>query len=208
MYIPARHSQPDRTSLLAVIHAHPLATVVRHVDGELIADHIPLLLAENDSVLRGHVAMGNPLSQETDENPVLVIFNGPQSYISPAWCESKKSDPALVPTWNYVIVHVKGKLRHVSDPVWLVEHLNAVTHFHEAAVGRSWQVNDAPQEYLEKMMTMIMGIEIDIAELFGKWKTTVIKPAENVTSVTAALRALGLDATNSIAELIERRYQE
>lgn len=188
-----------------VIRSYPLATVVRNASDGLVADHIPLVLANNDSVLRGHVANNNALSKEQLADPVLVIFNGPSSYISPSWCPSKLKDPAIVPTWNYVVVHVEGILQQHREPDWLYEHLVSLSAQSEASVFEKWAVDDVPSVYFEKLAKGIVGIEIKISSIVGKWKTAIIKPEENLASVTAALRGLQSSKPCEMASWIEQR---
>lgn len=203
MYILSKHTPPDYEAMLQIIRENPLSIVVRSIQGDLVADHIPLILANDSKVLRGHVARSNPLAQEKIENSILAIFNGPEAYISPSWCASKINDPAIVPTWNYVVVQAKGKLLQISDKAWLIEHLSELSNHNEKAVGQAWQISDAPKEYLDNMTNGIVGIEIEITELVGKWKTTLIKPEENISTVAAALRSQ--KNNTEMANLIEQR---
>lgn len=191
MYILDRHLPPDDEATYELIRQFPLGCIVRQVNGELVADHIPLLFAENGDVLRGHVAAANPLADEADDSPVLVIFNGAESYISPAWCDSKNDDGKIVPTWNYVVAHVNGTLTFHRDAAWLFEHLQQLTSVNEKSVGQSWQMQDAPADYLERLVQHIVGIEIRIDRIVGKWKTTLVQPAKNVESVLTGLESVG-----------------
>lgn len=146
--------------------------------------------------------MANELASLNKEVDTLALFQGPQSYISPSWCPSKLTNPEIVPTWNYAVVHVHGRLRVVHDEDWLFEHLEAMTLRQETSVGLSWKVSDAPPTYLNRMLKGIAGIEIRIERMTGKWKTTLMRPEENVAGVCAALRASGTDDASEMAELI------
>lgn len=208
MHVPERHQPPSREAMIEVIRSYPLATVVRHIEGELVADHVPMVLASNESLLRGHVARNNAMSQERPTDPVLAIFNGPSSYVSPSWCPSKLEDPAIVPTWNYVVVHVKGELQQRSEASWLFEHLVSLTTQSEYSVHEQWVVTDAPAEYREKLLKGIVGIEIKVSELLGKWKTAIVRPEENLNSITSALRKIQSSKMCEMANWIEQRSKK
>ena len=206
MYIPDKHKPPSNSEMISVIRDNPLGSLITSFNDQLVADHIPMILAKDDSVLQGHVAGNNAITDNIVENAnVLVIFHGPESYISPAWCNSKQHDPALVPTWNYVVVHVYGKLKFVEDKTWLLQHLNELTNQNEAAVSQEWKVSDAPQTHVDRLCKAITGIEIDIERILGKWKTTIIHSEENTTSVTGALINQGTTNAIEMAELIQQR---
>jgi len=205
MYILDRHMPPDDESMLELIRQFPLGCIVRQVNGELVADHLPLLLSESGDVLRGHVAAANPLSDEPSESGVLVVFSGPESYISPSWCDSKKDDGKIVPTWNYVVVHVNGTLTFKRDAQWLFEHLQALTRDNEKSVGESWEMTDAPADYLAKLVQSIVGIEIRINRMSGKWKTTLVQPQKNRASVVAGLERVG---AQGMSVEIQDRYSK
>jgi transcriptional regulator len=205
MYQPRQFEENDPEVMHALMRANPLATLVMLMDGMLQANHIPLLLAKTASstVLRGHVARANPLWQHASgEREVLAIFHGPQAYITPTWYATKAEHGKVVPTWNYAAVHATGILRAIDDPVWLRAQLETLTAHNEAGLPSPWKVSDAPHDYTEKLMGAIVGIELTVTRLVGKWKVSQNQPAENITGIVEGLRSEGKDA---MADLVDQR---
>ncbi|NNG23868.1 FMN-binding negative transcriptional regulator [Telluria aromaticivorans] len=171
MYLPPRHRQPDPQAMQALIAGHALGMLVTH-DGELPdADHLPFEFVESEpqGVLRAHVARANPVWRRAGQ-PVLVVFRGPASYIPPDQNEKAATGGRVVPTWDYHVVHVHGRLRAVGDPAWLLGLLHSQTGHHEATQAQPWSVADAPPAYIDGMLKAIVGIEIVIERIEGKWK--------------------------------------
>lgn len=188
MYLPAHFAEADLATQHALLRAHPLATLVTHGPEGLDANHVPLQLdaaAGPQGTLRGHVARANPLAGQ-DGQPILAVFTGPAAYISPAHYATKAEHGKVVPTWNYTAVHAYGRLRTVDDPAWLLARLRELTAEHEAGRPQPWAVDDAPADYLEKMLRAVVGIEIVIERLIGKWKVSQNQPAANRDSLRAA----------------------
>jgi len=206
MYLPKHFEEPRVDVMHDLIRAHPLATLITMTSGGIEANHIPLLLSEQPApfgTLYGHVARANPLWRDFQkEVEVLAVFKGPDAYISPNWYATKKEHGKVVPTWNYAVTHVYGNLRVIDDAVWLRSHLEALTAHNEAAMPAPWAVTDAPHEYTEKMITGVVGIEITITRLIGKWKVSQNQPAVNRTSVIEALDARGGAQAISMAALV------
>lgn len=206
MYLP-KHFEESRIDVLhALIRAHPLATLVSLTTDGLAANHIPLLLVADpaaNGVLQGHLARANPLWRDFDANrDVLAIFQGPDCYISPNWYASKKETGKVVPTWNYAVVHAHGRLRVVDDAKWVRTQIEALTTQNEAQWVDAWSVADAPRDYVDKMIAAVVGFEIRITRLVGKWKVSQNQPPENQASVIEALRGLGGERRVGMAELI------
>jgi transcriptional regulator len=205
MYLPKHFAQTDIAALHALMDAHPLATLVTHGPEGIDANHIPLHLdagASANGTLRGHVARANPLARAAAvDGEILAIFQGPQSYISPSGYATKAEHGKVVPTWNYTAVHAWGRLRLIDDPHWLLAQVRTLTATHEAALPHPWQVDDAPADYVEKMLGAIVGIEIVIDRLVGKWKVSQNQPPANQASLVAAL------AGQPMAELIRQQQQ-
>ena len=205
MYLPA-HFEENRVEVLhALMREHPLATLVAHGADGLTANHLPLHLAAEVApcgVLRGHVARANPLWQQSADAEVLVIFHGPQAYVTPSWYPTKREHGKAVPTWNYVVVHARGRLRAIDDPVWLRRNLETLVDSHEAGFAEPWHVADAPAAYIDQMLAAIVGIEIGITELEGKWKTSQNQPQANRAGVVAGLRSLGTADALQTADLV------
>jgi transcriptional regulator len=207
MYQPTHFVQHDGAVMAALMADHPLAQLVyRHDTGELAADPVPLLwLPDADGctgLLQGHVARANPLWRQADQSKVLAIFQGPQHYISPAWYASKAAHGKVVPTWNYTLVQAHGELRAVEDPVWLLDLLHRLTHRHEDPRPQPWQVDDAPAQYLDSMMKAIVGIEIQVERLEGKWKVSQNRPATDRQGVVQGLIQEGGAAGEAMGRLV------
>lgn len=213
MYTPAHFAESRPEVLHALMRAHPLATLVLTDEaGALDAHHLPLLLqvdAQGKAWLRGHVARANPLWQQAQAGEargglaVLAIFQGAQAYISPNWYASKAETHRAVPTWNYAIVHAHATLRAVDDAAWLRTLLTDLTATHEAAQPQPWQLSDAPTDYLDRMLAAVVGIELDISQLSGKWKTSQNQAATNRASVVAGLRQQGSADAVAMAALVQ-----
>lgn len=195
MYIP-RHFEESRIEVLhALMRARPLATLVTVSAAGLNADHLPLHLSGDSGqfgCLRGHVARANPMWQDFDAKvEALAIFHGPQGYVSPSWYPTKKQHGQVVPTWNYAVVHACGTLRTIQDPGWIRSQLEALTRQSEAAFAEPWAVADAPPEYIDRLAEAIVGIEMVITRLSGKWKVSQNQSSENQAGVIAGLGELG-----------------
>lgn len=207
MYIPKQFEEPRVDVLHGLIRAHPLATLVTHSTAGLNANHIPLHLSESPApygTLQGHIARSNPLSNEiADGIEGLAIFHGPESYITPSWYATKQETGKVVPTWNYAVVHAHGVLRVVDDTLWLRTQLDALTDHNESSFQKPWAVSDAPADYIEKMMTAIMGVELVITRMIGKWKVSQNQPSQNRDGVVSGLRISGLSESEAMAALIE-----
>ena len=205
MYLPKHFAETDIGVMHDLMRAHPLATLVTQGPDGLDANHIPLQLdagAGPNGTLRGHVARANPLATDATVNrKILVIFKGPDCYISPSGYATKAEHGKVVPTWNYVAVHAYGELRLVDDRDWLLIQLDALTAEHEAGLPHPWSVDDAPADYIGKMLGAVIGIEITIDRLIGKWKVSQNQPAANQASLIAALDG------QPMADLIRQRQQ-
>jgi transcriptional regulator len=182
MYIPARHAEERLEILHALIERHPLGALVRLDGDNLDADHIPfeLVPACDEApygILRAHVARANPLWRRADV-PVLALFQGPSGYVSPTRYDLPAIEGRMVPTWDYAVVHAHGILRTVDDPAWLLAHMRRMTRREEDRQedrqkrGHGWTVDDAPRDYIDKLVTATVGIEIVIDRIEGKWKTS------------------------------------
>jgi len=202
MYLPKHFAVNDLPTLHTLMREHPLATLVTQDADGLNANHIPLQLdatAGEYGCLRGHVARANPLATAALDSEVLVIFQGPHSYISPSNYATKAEHGKVVPTWNYTAVHAYGRLRLIDDADWLLTQLTALTAEHEGRPAKPWAVSDAPADYIAKMLAAIVGFEISITRLVGKWKVSQNQPAVNQASLIAVLDG------QPMAELIRER---
>jgi transcriptional regulator len=172
MYLPKHFEQNDPAALHGLMREHPLAALVTTGADGLTADHLPLEYDAASNTLHGHVARANPLWRTADAQPVLAIFRGPQAYVTPSWYPSKAATHKVVPTWNYAVVHAHGRLRAVDDAPWLHALVSRLTGTHEARRSAPWAVSDAPDDYVQQMLHAIVGIEIPVERLVGKWKVS------------------------------------
>ncbi|HTV83767.1 MAG TPA: FMN-binding negative transcriptional regulator [Dyella sp.] len=185
MYLPKSFHETRPEVLQALIRAYPFGTAVMHGDKGFLANHLPFELV-SDALLHGHVARGNELAK-ADGAPVLVMFQAADGYISPNWYPSKHETGREVPTWNYAVVHVHGRLRVVNDKAWLRQLLERLTDTHEANQPKPWHVGDAPEDHIESMLTHIVGIEIAIERIEGKFKLSQNHPDANRAGVRKGL---------------------
>ena len=190
-----------------LIRARPLATLVTLSSSGLNANHIPLHLLGSPApfgTLQGHVARANPILSDFKNNmEVLAVFHGPDAYITPSWYATKKETGMVVPTWNYAVVHAYGVVRVVDDASWLRAQLEALTTHNEAPFPEPWAVTDAPHEFTEKLIGKIVGFEMVISRLSGKWKVSQNQPQQNQVSVVEGLKANGLQDSSAMAVLVE-----
>lgn len=195
MYTPS-HFEETRVSVLhQLIREHALATFVTLGPEGLNANHIPFEIDPEPApfgTLRGHVARGNPVWREFSKDvQALLVFQGPQAYISPSWYPTKKETGKVVPTYNYIVVHAYGPLRPIEDRVWLRNLVERLTNRYEAARVEPWKITDAPADYIETMLGAIVGIEIPVTRLVGKWKASQNRPPADRKGVISGLREMG-----------------
>lgn len=207
MYIPSQFEQPDIEVMHELIRNRPLATLVTLGANGINANHIPLHFSptpEPFGVLRGHIARANPLWHDlSSEVETLAIFHGPDAYISPSWYATKQEAGKVVPTWNYTVVHAYGTLRIIDDAVWVRTQLEALTQQQEAAFPEPWAVSDAPEEFTGKLLEAVVGIEMVITRLTGKWKVSQNQPPQNQRSVVQGLNAGGQSEAAAVAALVD-----
>jgi transcriptional regulator len=207
MYIPDQFQEPRIEVMHELIRSYPLATVVTMSSEGLNANHIPFYLSVDSSsfgTLQGHVACSNPMWHDFVEDiGVLVVFQGPNAYVSPSWYVTKNATGKVVPTWNYIVVHAYGSLRIVDEASWLRSQLESLTVHNEAAFAEQWHISDAPQEVTERLTGAIVGIEIVITKLVGKWKISQNQPPENRVGVIEGLNRSGLRDGALMAAAVE-----
>ena len=200
MYTPSYFNETRIKALHGLMRDFPFATVVTHTEAGLVANHLPFELV-GDNLLHGHVARGNELRQ-ADGAEILLIFRGPDGYISPNWYPSKHETGREVPTWNYAVVHVHGRLRVVEDAAWLRTLLERLTDRHEAGLPAPWKVSDAPADHIEKSLRGIVGLEIAIDRIEGKFKLSQNHPEANRLGVIDGLRLRDADGDAELANLM------
>jgi len=171
MYLPTRHRQADVQAMRDLIRAHALGMLVTQDSGLPDADHVPFEFVDDGGkgLLRAHVARANPVWRRAGQS-VLAVFRGPAAYVPPDQAEKLATGGRVVPTWDYHVVHVHGRLRAIEDPAWLLGLLGGQTAHHEAGQPHPWRVEDAPPAYIDGMRKAIVGIEIAIERIEGKWK--------------------------------------
>ena len=209
MYQPP-HFRDDRTDVQhALMRAHPLALLVTFGEGGLTANPVPLILhpeRADKGVLRGHLARANPQWRTFDRAvECLAVFQGADAYITPFWYATKRETGKVVPTWNYAIVQVYGRLAAIEDADWLGEQVRSLTDRHEAARPSSWAVADAPKEFVRAQLKGIVGIEIAISRIEAKWKVSQNRNAADRTGVAEGLLGEDDEAARAMAALVTER---
>lgn len=196
MYIPAPFRESDRDALYEFIEAHPLGVVVSTTsDAGLYATHLPLWLDRDRGVLEGHVARANPhVARTASGTGALVVFTGVDAYVTPSWYPSKQAHGKVVPTWNYIAVHVNGPLTWHDDEAFLRRHLDRLTTTHEARQAHPWAMHDAPADFVAQQMRAIVGVSIAIDSLEGKYKLSQNRQDADIDGVIAGLHAEGRTA--------------
>ncbi|MBB4637996.1 FMN-binding negative transcriptional regulator [Longimicrobium terrae] len=209
MYIPSSNAENDPGIIFDFIEAHSLGALVTTGADGLFATHLPLLVDRTrgpHGTLQGHIARANPHHRMADsESEALVIFTGPDAYITPAWYPAKAEHGKVVPTWNYVAVHAHGTLRFIQDPAFPHAHLQALTTRHEAGRDQEWSVSDAPAEFIAGLERAIVGVEITITRLEGKWKMSQNRSAADIDGVVRGLADSGDEVQQRVAEIVEAR---
>lgn len=206
MYAPPHFVEDRRDILHALIRAHPLGLLVCNGPDGPVANPVPFLLETGGSGadrLACHLARANPQWKFLEDGaPALVIFQGPQAYVSPSWYATKRETGKVVPTWNYCIVQARGIATAKTDPQWLGAHVEALTRRHEAGRPEPWTVTDAPESFVAAMLRGIVGIEIAVGEMTGKWKVSQNRPDADRAGVAA-----GMAGENSAMAEIVSRYR-
>lgn len=206
MYLPEHFAEHDPAELRRLIAEQPLGTLVTLGPEGLTANHIPFLFAEGggeQGTLLGHVARGNHVWQDgSADRDVLVIFGATSAYISPNWYPTKGEAHQVVPTYNYAVVHAHGRLIIHDDEKWLRGFLGRLTRRMEAPQPKPWKMGDAPQDYLRQMLGGIVGIEIAITRLVGKWKVSQNRLPIDRDGAIDGLRATGDPEAAAMADLI------
>ena len=208
MYQPA-HFREDRLDVQhALIRAHSLGLLITAGPGGLQANYVPFLVDAGGSergTLRAHLARANPqLAELAAVAECMIAFQGPQTYISPSLYPTKREHGKVVPTWNYITVHAWGRPQVIDDAAWLRRQVEDLTSHKEDARAAPWQVSDAPEPFVAAQLKGIVGLEIPIARIEGKWKVSQNRPAVDQAGVVAGLRGDGGDAEIMAALVAER----
>jgi len=207
MYIPKAFEETRIPVLHELIRSHPFSSLVTLGGSGLVASHIPLVLEDHpDSlgILKGHLSRANPQWRDfSPDVPALAIFAASQHYITPSWYPEKVSSGKVVPTWNYVVVHAYGHLKLVEDTDWLLDHLRTLTDIHESPFAEPWKITDAPADYVHSLSKGIVGLELSIERLEGKWKLSQNRSETDRRSVVQGLEHLGTEASDVMKSLVE-----
>lgn len=209
MYIPSSFRESSIEQLHDLIVKHPLGLLVTHGDNGLEASPIPFLLYADEGKygkLRAHLAKANPHWKSLGEHTeCLVVFQGPDGYVTPSWYPSKAETNKVVPTWNYATVQVWGRATVIEDVAWLRRQLDDLTACQEMLRPQPWSVSDAPTDYITTQMKAIIGIEISINRIDGKWKMSQNKEDADREGVIAGMRSDTDPHQNiRVAEVIEK----
>jgi transcriptional regulator len=205
MYQPEHFRVEDRDKLLPVIGENPLAQLITAGEGGLIANPIPFTIAYDGEtlLLRAHLARANPQWKELAAGaPALVVFQSVERYISPGWYATKRETGKVVPTWNYVVVQARGPVTVDESPEWLRRQVEALTEQEEGRIGADWKVDDAPESYMRVMMRGIVGIEMRVESLIGKFKASQNRPEADRVGVAEGLSGQQAAPAAAMADLV------
>ncbi|MEE1654700.1 FMN-binding negative transcriptional regulator [Microvirga sp. CF3062] len=209
MYQPPHFREDNLEVQHALIQAHPFGLLVTLGSAGLVANPIPFVLdasASPQGTLKAHLSRANTQWQDFDASQeALVVFQGPETYITPSWYAAKREHGKVVPTWNYAIVQAYGRMRVIDDPDWLLRQITAMTDVQEAARPEPWSVNDAPAPFVAAQLKGIVGIEIEITRIEGKWKVSQNRSEADRRGVAEGLRLAQDDASQHMADLVDAR---
>ncbi len=206
MFVSKHHQLNDRDAVLALMETHPLGAWVCHAKEGLVANHVPFFLDRTRGpygTLLGHVARANGVWRVlSPDTPSVVMFQGAQSYITPGWYPGKAEHGKVVPTWNYVVAHAHGTARVIEDPAWMLNMLNRLTDAQESGQTVPWSVEDAPSDYIHKLMRGIVGIEIPIDQVDGKLKASQDENIQDRHGTVKGLQSNHSQQSQNMAELV------
>lgn len=206
VYLPSVFTEARPEVLIAHIERYDFATLASHDKTGLQASRVPFVLRQEGAalLLQGHLARANPqVAQLAAGGEVLAVFTGPHAYVSPSWYQAGPS----VPTWNYADVHAYGAVRLVAEGAWLRDLLGRLSERHERRNPTPWRMADQPADYLAMMLKGIIGFEIAVTRLEGKYKLSQNRPAGDRPRVIAALEQRGDEEARAVARLMRDREQ-
>lgn len=209
MYNPSHFRSTDTKEATDLVRSFPLGLLISTGSQGIQASPLPFLYFPEEGehgVLRAHLARANPHWKDFEQNSTcLVVFQGEHGYISPSWYASKASTHQVVPTWNYAMVQMHGTVRTTDDPGWLQSQISALTAQQESGMPQPWQVTDAPEEFIERQKRAIVGLEITVTRVEGKWKMSQNRSAADQSGVIAGLRQRpGPEREAALAQAMER----
>jgi transcriptional regulator len=205
VYTPQQFEEKRPDVLARAIRDIQFALLVTATNGEYFASHLPMVLKEANGAftLEAHLARANPHWKALVGKPAsLAVFQGPQTYVSPSWYESKRQHGKVVPTWNYVVVHAHGALEVVEDRDWLLAHLEDLVTANEGGREQPWAISDAPGEFIQAMTRAIVGLRLTVARLEGKWKMSQNRSQLDRAGTLAGLSASSKPADQAVAAIM------
>jgi transcriptional regulator len=209
MYIPRANPETRIPVIQKLMEDHPFASLITMGRSGLFATHLPMVLERDHSpngLLKCHISRANPQWRELSPDlEALAIFSGPQHYITPSWYPEKQETGKVVPTWNYAVVHAYGRLRVIEDSAWLRAHLQSLVKINEAELPTPWKIEDAPADYIASQITGIVGFEMVIERLEGKWKVSQNRSEQDRAGVADGLAELNTTGSLAMKSLVERR---
>ncbi|TAL85894.1 MAG: FMN-binding negative transcriptional regulator [Candidimonas sp.] len=212
MYLPPVFREDQIGLLHDLIRTHPLATLVTAGPGGLMANLIPFLFYPEEGehgTLRAHLSRGNAQWKELAKAAeCMVVFQGANSYITPSWYQTKKETGKVVPTWNFVTVHAWGAPRMKEDSAWLSSHLHDLTYSQEHARVPPWKIEDAPADFIATQMKAIIGLEVSVGRIEGKWKVSQNRPQADRLGVVEGLRSQERESGRIMADLVAQRIKD
>lgn len=208
MYTPKYHALTDVAAMRTHIAEHPLGAWVCTAYNQLMANHIPFVWDAQHGGhgrLLGHVSRANPVWRELASGaPSVVMFMGPDAYITPSWYPGKRAHGKVVPTWNYVTVHAHGMARAIEDTEWILDVINRLTDAQESRRDRPWKVSDAPAAYIDRMLRAVVGIEITIERLEGRLKVSQDEDEQDRLGTVEGLRRTSHTPAHILSDLVLR----
>jgi transcriptional regulator len=208
MYIPRANIEDRIPVLHKLMEEQPFASLITVGSSGLFASHIPMVLEQNGAMgrLKGHISRANTQWRDyTHSVQALAIFSGPQHYITPTWYPEKQETGKVVPTWNYVVVHAYGHLKVIEDGDWLMSHLQSLVNIHEADSPVPWKVGDAPPDYIASQLKGIVGLEMVVERIEGKWKVSQNRSEQDRRGVARGLAELNTTESLAMEALVQQR---
>jgi transcriptional regulator len=209
MYIPKAFREDREERLYGLLETHPFASLITSGPSGLMASHIPMVLERGSfgkGLLKGHLSRANTQWRElVEQAEALAIFSGPQHYITPNWYPEKQQTGKVVPTWNYAVVHVYGRIQVMEDAEWLMAHLEGLTSIHEAKSPVPWKITDAPANYVASQIKGIVGLQMEIERMEGKWKVSQNRSEQDRSGVAEGLDELNTAESRAMKTLVEER---
>ena len=201
MYAPKHFAELEPKVLRDAVRSIRAGELITVGSDGLEASFIPLLISDDAGTVTGHLAMANGQWKRADVSvPALVTWVGPDAYVSPSYYPSKQEHGKVVPTWNFIAVQAKGILTFHEDDEWKRSHVASLTNFHEAPLPSPWSVDDAPKEFIDGLVKAIVGIELRITSIQGKWKLSQNRPKPDISGVISGLESQGPGTATTVAQ--------